>query len=122
MAETVQLAARGLAAGRAALGAAMLVRPELVTQPWIGADGATPGARTLTRGFGARDVAIGLAGALARNDGAMRTAIAGGIISDVADAATALLEDSKPSSGRMMTLAIASGAAAVGVWVFTQLD
>src|SRR4051794_7008900 len=48
-----------LNAGRIALGAALVARPEAATSMWVGRDGDRPGGRVLARGLGARDVALG---------------------------------------------------------------
>ena len=122
MADTAELAARGILAGRLAIGLALLVTPDLVTKRWIGSDGTTAGGRTLARGLGARDVAIGFAGLVAPSGTALKAAIGLGVAADLADAVTALIEDSEPKSGRMQTLALASSATVAGAYVITQLD
>ena len=122
MADTSELAARGIAAGRVAIGLGLMVSPNLVTKPWLGSDGTSPGGRVLARGMGARDVAIGIAGLVAPKGAALRGAVAAGVVGDIADAAAAAIEDSEPRSGRMLTLAVASSAVVVGAWALTQLD
>ncbi len=50
-----------LAAGRAALGVAVLAAPEQVTARWLGQDNAElPVVGDLARSLGARDLALGL--------------------------------------------------------------
>src|SRR5215213_7170777 len=83
--------ARQLAVGRVALGAGLIAAPGLLTRPWLGAVGATAGARVLSAGFGARDVAIG-AGALRAlaGGGAAREWLLAGALADTADLAATL--------------------------------
>ena len=50
-----------IAAGRAALGAAVLAAPEAVTARWLGEENAArPACADLARSLGARDVALGV--------------------------------------------------------------
>ena len=60
--------AKQVAYGRIAIGAAMVV-PDLVTRPWLGAVADTTGARVLSAGFGARDIAVGAGTAYALHTG-----------------------------------------------------
>jgi hypothetical protein len=59
-------AATLLAAGRAALGVAVLVAPEAVTARWLGAHASHPAVRYLARSLGARDLALGILAQIAR--------------------------------------------------------
>jgi hypothetical protein len=52
--------ARGLALGRVAIGAALLVSPRLVGTSWIGEDAERDSAQVLGRALGVRDMAMGL--------------------------------------------------------------
>jgi hypothetical protein len=113
--------ARALGAGRAALGLAIVAAPDLVTPRWVGADGATPAGRVLARGLGARDVALGVGTAVAPT-GAGRGWVLGGVIADVTDAAAVALAPEIPRGGRVGTLALAVGSAAVGVALLACLD
>ena len=61
---TAPLIARLVAAGRIGFGVALIVAPERVTSLWLGNDAGRPGARVVTRGLGARDLALEV-GALA---------------------------------------------------------
>lgn len=117
-----EITARGIAAGRALLGLGLLVDPERITGRWVGADGATPGGRTLARGLGARDLVLGLAGVLAPTGELLKLAIAAGVAADIGDVAAALIETDVPSSGRYGTLALAGGAAVGGAWAAASLD
>ena len=53
-------AARAIAAGRIAFGVAALVAPRLTAAAWVGPAGLLKGATPLTRGFGARDLLLGM--------------------------------------------------------------
>ncbi|MDQ3741665.1 MAG: hypothetical protein M3389_12065, partial [Actinomycetota bacterium] len=52
-------AARALAFGRIAIGAACVVAPRSAGAMWIGADALRPGTTVFTRALGARDVLLG---------------------------------------------------------------
>lgn len=52
--------AQGLALGRVAVGAALLVAPKAVGRSWIGEPAAGEGAQVLTRALGVRDMVMGL--------------------------------------------------------------
>src|SRR3954454_24086780 len=62
--------AKQIAYGRVAIGAALLVKPDLVTRPWIGPVAESPGGRVLAMAFGARDLAVGAGAAYALHTGA----------------------------------------------------
>ena len=65
-------AARLLAGGRAALGAAVLAAPRAVTSRWLGEESASlPVVGDLARSLGARDLALGLATLAALKDPAL---------------------------------------------------
>lgn len=113
--------ARALGAGRAALGAVLLVAPDLVTTRWVGPEGETDGARVLARGLGVRDVVLGL-GAAAGPPQAARRWILGGLVADVADAAVSGSTAGIPRNGRIGTLALAGGSAALGAVLLATLD
>jgi hypothetical protein len=106
---------KGLAIGRIAFGAAMLVMPEPAVGGWIGRRAASyGGTQTVTRGFGARDLVLG-AGALAAL-GAGRDArdwVAAGALCDVADFVATLTADDIPAAGRALVLGLAGTAIAV---------
>ena len=117
--------ARISAAGRVAIGAALLVVPQLVTRGWTGEVGATPGGKLLGRTLGIRDLALGLGviGALDRGDPAARDWIRASALSDTADAvATVLAYPHLPRRSRFGVLAIAAGAAVAGFVAAEHLD
>jgi hypothetical protein len=106
---------RGLALGRMAFGAAMLLKPEESMRGWIGRRAAAyGGTQTVIRGFGARDLSLG-AGALAAlmSGKDARDWVLAGAAGDLGDfVATATAEDI-PLAGRLAVFALAGGAIAV---------
>jgi hypothetical protein len=108
------LTARLVAAGRIGFGVALILTPGRVTAPWLGGDAGRAGTRVVSRGLGARDLALG-AGALAVPDAQLRPWVAAAIIADTADlVATLVAGDSLPLTGRLLVGAVASGGAALG--------
>jgi hypothetical protein len=109
--------ARMSAAGRVAIGAALLVAPQLVTRGWIGPPGGAPGAKLLARGLGTRDLVLGLGviGALDRGDPRAPDWVRAGAVADVGDAvATVLAFRHLPPLSRYGVLLLAGGAAVAG--------
>jgi hypothetical protein len=105
---------RNLAIGRIVFGAAMLLQPERAVRGWIGASPAgKPGTQTVTKAFGARDLALGAGtlAALARGDARDWVAAAGAC--DVVDLLATLRGEELPRSGRLIVGALASSAIAV---------
>lgn len=116
------LIARVVAAGRIGFGVALLLTPERLTTPWLGSDAARTGTRVVTRGLGARDLALG-AGALAAGPADLRRWVAAGILADAADlAATVAAGDSLPFGGRVLVGAVASAGAALGAVALASLQ
>jgi hypothetical protein len=113
-----------IAYGRAAIGAALLVKPDLVTGPWIGPVAASPGGRVLAMAFGARDLAIGAGAAVALHRGSgERGWLLASVFTDTVDAlATFAARRALPSPGGPGTVALAAGSAAVGAWTAAALD
>jgi hypothetical protein len=115
------LIARLVAAGRIGFGVALLVTPERVTSLWLGGDAGRPGTRVVTRGLGARDLALG-AGALAAADSQLRPWVAAAIVADTADLlATVAAGKSLPLRGRVLVGAVASGGAVLGTLALAAL-
>lgn len=115
------MTARGLLtqlnAGRVAIGAALVARPELVTGQWLGKDGRRPAVRVLARGFGARDAALG-AGTLdaIRNGRSLKPWVVAGLACDAADLlGTHFGRHDLPGAAAPLMYAIAGGALLVGV-------
>ena len=108
------LIARAVAAGRIGFGVGLILTPERLTTPWLGSDAARTGTRVVTRGLGARDLALG-AGALAATPADLRRWVAAGMVADAADlVATVAAGDSLPVGGRVIVGAVASAGAALG--------
>jgi hypothetical protein len=113
----------GLALGRVAFGAAMLVSPEAAVRAWIGPRAASyGGTQTVTRAFGARDISLG-AGALAclLSGRDARDWVVAGAFADAADLTATLTADDIPFSGRLIVGLLAGSAIAVsGGYVLTH--
>jgi hypothetical protein len=108
------LIGRVVAAGRVGFGVALMLTPQRLTTPWLGSDAARPGTRVVTRGLGARDLALG-AGALTAGPADLPRWVAAGILADTADlAATVAAGDSLPLAGRVLVGAVAVAGAALG--------
>lgn len=115
------LTARVVGAGRIGFGLALIVSPERVTTLWLGGDAGRAGTRVVTRGLGARDLALG-AGVLAVAESELRPWVAAAILADTADLiATVAAGDSLPLVGRLLVGAVASGGAALGVMALAGL-
>jgi hypothetical protein len=113
------------AAGRVAVGAALLVAPQRVTSGWTGEDGATPGGRLLGRALGARDLVLGLGviGALGRGDPAARDWIRASAVADTVDAvATTVALRNVPTRSAAAILLLAAGSAVAGFVAAEHLD
>lgn len=116
---------RLLAAGRTLVGAALIAAPTRTTTGWVGSVAGEPGAQVLTRALGVRDLALG-AGALAAlrdgSDAEVRRWVAAGVASDAVDAAASLLAaDDRPGQQTAAVVAIAAGAAVVGIAAIARL-
>jgi hypothetical protein len=105
--------AQGLALGRVAIGAALLIAPKASAQRWLGDDADRQATQVVVRGLGARDLVMGL---IALHTAAhpqvgprwQRTLAA----CDIVDGASTLLARSAlPRNGVIGTAAIAGGAA-----------
>jgi hypothetical protein len=101
------------ARGRIAVGVAMLAAPALAARGWIGDDSSRGSTKVLTRGFGGRDLALGLGVAIALDRGApVRGWLEASALADVADfVATLLSRDAIPAAGRKGIAALAAGSA-----------
>jgi hypothetical protein len=116
--------AKQVAYGRLAIGAALLVKPDLVTGRWVGPVAETPGGKVLAVAFGARDFAVGAGTAHALRSGAsVRPWLLAAAFTDTVDAvATFAARRSLPSPGGLGTVALASVSAAIGLWTASALD
>ena len=101
-----------------------MLTPDVVTRPWIGKAGDTTGARVLSAGFGARDIAIGAGTAHALLNGeSPRPWLLAGAFTDAVDCfATIAGRRSLPPFGVVAIGALAGSGAAVGLWVARELD
>lgn len=106
---------RGLAAGRIAFGALMLLMPEEAMRGWIGRRAAAlGGTQAVTRGFGARDLSLGagtLAALMSGKDA--RHWVLAAAVGDVGDFAATATADDIPLAGRLLVLGMAGVAIAV---------
>ena len=115
------LTARLIAAGRIGFGIALMLAPGRVTAPWLGRDADRLGTRVVTRGLGARDLALG-AGALAVSESELRPWVAAAVVADAADLlATLAAGDSLPLAGRALVGAVASGGVVLGALALAGL-
>lgn len=112
-----------VAAGRIGAGLGLTFTPGLVTRPWIGAVADTTGAKVLSAGFGARDVAIGAGTANALRSGAgVREWLLAGVLTDTADlVATVAGRRGLPASGVAATSALATSGIVLGLWALRGL-
>jgi hypothetical protein len=109
-----------MSAGRAALGAAVLMAPAKITARWLGEENARlPVVRDLAISLGARDVALGLAGLLTVDDRRLAPrVIAACAAVDAADVVgTLAARKHLPRAGVLGTVAVAGAAALVGAGV-----
>ena len=113
-----------VAAGRIGAGLGLAFTPGLVTRPWIGEVADTTGARVLSAGFGARDVAVGLGTANALRSGvSVREWLLAGVLTDTADlVATLAGRRGLPATGVAATSALAASGVVLGLWALRALD
>jgi hypothetical protein len=116
--------ARAVAAGRLAVGVAMLAAPRTMARNWAGPGAADRSVSLLTRALGAREIALG-AGvivALDRGEPARRWVLAG-VASDVVDASAALLGLRALGARRALpTVVVATAAAVAGSLAADRVD
>jgi len=112
------------ARGRIAVGIAMLVAPGLAARPWIGDDADRPAVKVITRGFGGRDLALGLGVVIALDRGApVRGWLEAGALADVGDfVGTLLAGGSIADSARKGVAALAAGSALTAIGLSRALD
>ena len=113
------LARRGawaLAAGRVALGAAVLAAPEKVTGRWLGEHAGRPVVRYLARSLGARDVALGVLVLATLDDRELgpRAQAACAVVDSVDALATLAARSELPAAGIAGVAVVAGGAAGAG--------
>ena len=105
-----------LAAGRAALGVAVLLEPEKVTARWLGEHAANPAVRYLARSLGARDLALGILALATLDDPRLgpRAQAACAVVDSVDALATLAATSELPVAGVVGTVAVAGAAAGAG--------
>ena len=103
-------------AGRIVVGVAFLANTNQASARWIGDEAAGADGGVMARAFGVRDIALGAATISAGRGGNLRTLLALGILCDVVDCAATLAAGEKiPQQARVLTAAVAAGAALNGV-------
>jgi hypothetical protein len=121
---TPRRAAGLLAAGRAALGLAVLAAPEQVTSRWLGdAHARHPAVRYLAHSLGARDLVLGALGLSTLSDPRIASQVlVACAVADSADAlATIAARRELPRVGVIGTVAVAGAAAVAGFYLSQQL-
>ncbi len=116
--------ALALAAGRAALGVAVLAAPERVSGRWLGAANArNPVVGDLARSLGARDLALGLATMATLGDpvAGSRAQLLCALVDGVDTLATIIARRSLPLKGVIGTVLIAGASAGGGVQLARRL-
>jgi hypothetical protein len=103
-------------AGRIVVGVAFLANTNQASARWIGDEAAGADGGVMARAFGVRDIALGAATISAGRGGNLRTLLALGILCDVVDCAATLAAGEKiPQQARVVSAAVAAGAALNGV-------
>lgn len=118
---SADLAARGIALARIAIGVGATLAPRMVSQVQFG---TTSPAQTITvRMLGARDLALGIGALLAARHGSsgLRGWVEAGALADGVDALAFLRGGSGASRRRGLTTLVAGGSAAVSVWAARTL-
>jgi hypothetical protein len=113
-----------IAAGRMAIGAAVLVAPEQVASHWLGEENAgKPAVIDLARGLAIRDMALSLATLQTLNDPVGGPRIqAACAAADLVDAiATIIARKHLPRGGAVATVAVAGGGALAGFYLSHKL-
>lgn len=105
---------RSMAAGRVAIGVALLLAPGLAARGWAGAEASRPVTRVFLRTLGIRDLVLGLGTlrALNRGEDVAPWARYGAAVDGVDAAATLVGYRHLAPRGRSVVLAMAATAAA----------
>jgi hypothetical protein len=116
--------ARAYAAGRVALGGALVVAPRLLGGIWLGAPARTPGGAVAIRALGAREVVIGgiALHTVDHPDVAPRWQRTCAALDAFDLAATAAARDRLPRAGSALVMAMAATGAAIGGWLGSALS
>ena len=115
--ERESLPVAALAAGRAAIGLALVLAPRRLGRLWLGEAVEQAGTRVALRSMGARDAVLGAGALMALRRGRpVRGWIEAGAAADAADLAATLAAGSRlPVSGRVGVPAFAVAGVAAGV-------
>lgn len=115
--------ARGVAVARIAVGAALLLAPRWVTQPWLRGTPA-PDAVTAWRVAGSRDIALGVGTAMAVKHGSsgLRGWLEAGALADGLDVLSLLRDQSLQPAARTASLVPAAATAALGGYLARRLS
>lgn len=119
--ELADLAARGIAAARVAIGIGATLTPGLVSRLQFGSD--TPSQRVTVRMLGARDLALGVGALLAARHGSagLRGWVEAGALADGVDALAFLRGGRDATRRRALTILIAGGSAVLSTWAAREL-
>ena len=111
-----------LAAGRAALGAALLLAPEAVTSRWLGEQNAElPVVGDLARSLGVRDLALGAAVLVTLDDPVAGPRIqAACALADVVDAAATIVARRALPRAAVLGTVVVAGLYAVAGFAFSH--
>jgi len=115
--------AAALAAGRLALGVAVLAAPESVTGRWLGRHARHPAVRYLALSLGARDAALGILALWTLDDPEIgpRVQEASAMVDAVDALATVGARSDLPAIGALGTVTVAGAAAAAGFYFARKL-
>lgn len=115
---------RLLGGARVLIGAALVTAPRTAGRLWLRTGSEAPATEVALRGLGVREVALGL-GTLAALEagGAVRRWLEAGALADLGDTtAMVMVGDELAASTRALTIAAATGAAALGVWLSRRVE
>lgn len=117
------MVARGLAQGRLAIGAAMLLAPRASTRRYLEAGDASPDAVTAWRVAGARDLALGLGALLAARHAspALRGWLEAGALADATDVYAFGRDTAFRPILRVGAMLAAAAGATAGMWAARRL-
>jgi len=111
------------AAGRAMVGAALVVAPRAATAGWIGKDANRAPVTVVARALGVRDSVVGLGVLRTLGDAeAARPWVAAGLVADAVDlGATLAVRDKLPTQGAAAVSVVAAGSVLLGAWLLSAL-
>jgi hypothetical protein len=116
--------ARTFGVARIAVGAGLFAVPSLAAAMWVGRDARAAGVRTFSRGFGARDAALGIGLLAALEDGdndAIRRFLLLGVLADAGDLVGTVTNWRRlPPVRRTMVAAAIVTFGGLGAWLSQQ--